>query len=214
MIAPNPTTPATPAQPAVSNEYQLLIPIPTATNNLTTVPTNNPVQYVNTLFTILISLGVVLAVFMLVYAGVLYMSTDAITGKKQGKTIMMRTLYGFIVLVGCFLLLQTLNPRIQEVGRLFNQKGITQYVLYHKSDNQQLGIYSKPELCEGARAGYGTTANEYACKVYDSSATPDAYLLVYTLPATTEVKKIFYPTKAECERWKPTVTNGKCIKVE
>ncbi len=102
------------------SDYQLLVPLPDGGVTQTSVSPTNLVGYVNSMFRLFISLAVVLAVLMIVYGGFLYMSTDAITGKKEGKEIIKRTLWGLLLLLVSFLILNTLNPDILSIGDTFD----------------------------------------------------------------------------------------------
>ncbi|MES2436440.1 MAG: pilin [Patescibacteria group bacterium] len=93
----------------VGEAYQFLAPLPTETG--ATLPAENGLSvYANSMYRILVSISGVIAVFMLVYGGILYMSSDAITGKREGKDIIKRTLWGLILVIGSWLIIYTLNP--------------------------------------------------------------------------------------------------------
>jgi hypothetical protein len=166
---------ATPhAYAVVDTTYTLLTPLPTGstTPDATAVSTTDPVAYIQTLFIIVISLGVVLSVLMLVYGGIIYMSTDAIKQKEDGKKIIVRTLWGFVILIGCYLILVTVNPHVAEIGRLFGQTPAQlplgkQYILVYRNDHTQtagMGVPSNLQNCETARNAYPpATANQLEC---------------------------------------------------
>ncbi len=103
---PAPTTPTT-----VNSEkatYQLLAPILDESGN--EVKTAEFPTYLRYMFIILISLASVIAVLMIVFGGVKYMTTDAYTGKQEGKEIIKRTLGGMILIIASWLIIYTINP--------------------------------------------------------------------------------------------------------
>ncbi len=102
--------------PRLSDCYKFLAPISDESSK-TLVPTNLP-TYLGAMFKIIISLCGVIAVFMIVYGGILYMSTDAIQGKHEGKEIIQRTLWGILLIMASFLILATIN------GNFGNTNGV------------------------------------------------------------------------------------------
>ena len=82
-----------------TDDYQLLVPLPIGANNapLTSLPTASAPGttlgiYIRGMYQLFIALSAVIAVVMIVYGGILYMSTDAIYNKSQWKAIIIRTL--------------------------------------------------------------------------------------------------------------------------
>jgi Type IV secretion system pilin len=89
-------------------QYTLLQPLPGVTSSdsgATDFPT-----YLKGFFSLLIGLALILAVLIIIFGGIQYMSTDAITGKKSGRERITQALLGLLIILGAFLLLQTINP--------------------------------------------------------------------------------------------------------
>lgn len=95
-------------------QYQLLAPLP-ANNPSGQVPTDL-VGYIKGMYQLAISLAAVLAVFMVTYGGILYMSTDAYSQKSEGKEIIKQSLWGLTLLIASFLILSTINPKILDIS--------------------------------------------------------------------------------------------------
>lgn len=57
-----------------------------------------------------------LAVIMIVIGGVQYASSDAITGKSEGKSKITNAIYGLILIFAAFVILQTINPNILKLN--------------------------------------------------------------------------------------------------
>jgi uncharacterized membrane protein YgcG len=112
------------AQATNNPNYQLLTPLPTGNNqSANSIPTSSPLDYINLLFRLGISLAVVFAVFMLVYGGIVTMSTDNIENHREGRKIINRTLWGLLLLLISWLILYTINPRLLDLGAVFRTGG-------------------------------------------------------------------------------------------
>jgi hypothetical protein len=67
-------------------------------------------------FNLLISLAAVFAVLMIVIGGFQYMSTDAIQGKSAGRERIKNAIFGLILVLGAYLILYTINPKLLELN--------------------------------------------------------------------------------------------------
>ena len=70
--------------------------------------------YLPGIFRLSIGIAGVLAVIMIVYGGVEYLSTDAISGKSEGKERIQNALVGLLLAIGSFVILNTINPATVE----------------------------------------------------------------------------------------------------
>lgn len=104
------------AHAQITTNYSLLVPIARETGDQTTVDPSKPIEYIQTLFRLAISLALVLAVLVIVYGGFLYMTTDAISQKKEGKEIIKRSLWGVVLILACVLILQIINPNVLNLN--------------------------------------------------------------------------------------------------
>ncbi len=111
-----------------SNDYTLLAPLPgisTCKDGSTPEPivknadgsTSGGCQttlskYLPNAFNLIIGLAAVLAFLVLTYGGVLYMTSDAITGKSQGKEYITNALWGLGLVLASWVILYTINPAI------------------------------------------------------------------------------------------------------
>ena len=78
----------------------------------TTVDVKTYVQYA---FNLLIALAAVAAVLMIVWGGFEYMTTDAVSGKEDGRKRMTNAIYGLLLVLCSFLILRTINPQFVQV---------------------------------------------------------------------------------------------------
>lgn len=65
-------------------------------------------------FNLLIALAAVSAVFMMVYGGFLYTSTAPMQ-KNEGKDKFLNAIWGLLMVLGAFLILRTVNPKLVEI---------------------------------------------------------------------------------------------------
>jgi hypothetical protein len=98
---------------AATEPYTLLAPLP----NLTTVPGDNPLgTYVPFIFNLLIGLSAVWAVLMIVIGGFQYMTTDAVMKKTQGKERIKNAVFGLVLVIAAWIILNTVNPNLLKLS--------------------------------------------------------------------------------------------------
>ncbi len=95
------------AQDIKPTEYQLLEPLPLGPDGkqVDKVTTS---EYIPGLFRLLLAIAGVLVVLRIIYAGILYMSSDAYSGKSAGKEIINDALWGLALTLGAWILVATL----------------------------------------------------------------------------------------------------------
>ncbi len=69
-------------------------------------------EYMSTLFTTFIAVAAVLAVLMIVVGGIQYISSFSIGAKEKGKERIWNAVFGLLIAISAFLILQTVNPDI------------------------------------------------------------------------------------------------------
>ena len=117
---------------AQETEYKLLAPLPgyVATNpdGETTAS-----KYLKGIFSFTIAIAGGIAVLMIIYGGIKYMSTDAFSGKDEAKGIIESAIWGLVLTIGAWLILYTINPKLvnfdlsiarQNVGEGFDRPNI------------------------------------------------------------------------------------------
>jgi hypothetical protein len=108
-----PTTSAQETPPSVDrSEYELLAPIPYV--EITEEGKTTAQQYIPGAVKLVIVLSGVLAVVMIIAGGVQYISTEAFTGKGDARTTINNALWGLGLVLGSFVLLSTVNPKLLE----------------------------------------------------------------------------------------------------
>ncbi len=96
-------------------QYIPLAPLPGIGDTPDTVRVASSLPlYLIAIFKLLIGLAAALAVVMITIGGFQYMSTDAISGKSEGKEKIKQALTGLILAMGSYLILYTLNPKLTQ----------------------------------------------------------------------------------------------------
>lgn len=72
----------------------------------------NLTVFLNRFFNIAISLGAVLAVMRIAWAGYLYIGSDLWTNKERGREILQDVALGLLLLLAIFIILKQINPEI------------------------------------------------------------------------------------------------------
>ena len=75
-------------------------------------------DYVNALFTFALSLGAILAVLRIAYAGYMYMGTDSWGNKSEAKKIIGDVVVGLLLLLSIWLILNQINPHLLDLNVL------------------------------------------------------------------------------------------------
>ncbi|MCX6701865.1 MAG: hypothetical protein NTX96_01560 [Candidatus Zambryskibacteria bacterium] len=99
----------TPTQP--NNDYTVLAPLPGIGEN---GATTNLGTYLPAAFNIAIAVAAVLAFLVITYGGVLYATSDALSGKAQGREYIENAIYGLLLVIGAWVILYTINPQILD----------------------------------------------------------------------------------------------------
>ncbi len=82
--------------------------------------TSSLATFLNGLFVAAISIGAILAVLRLAYAGYEYMTSDAWGSKSHAKEIIAETVLGLLLLLGTWLTLNQINPKLLDLNILRN----------------------------------------------------------------------------------------------
>jgi hypothetical protein len=96
------------AAPARAIDYSPLEPLP----GLQNVSNINFPQFLGAIFKLLITAGALFAVILLVWGGIMYILSGGGVEMGEAKKRIWAALYGFLILVGAWLLLYTINPTL------------------------------------------------------------------------------------------------------
>ena len=99
---------ATPALAFAQSKYVPLIDIPL----LTQAGDTGFSGYINFLYSLSIGIAGLLAVIKIIVAGVKYMFSDVITDKGSAKKEIQGALFGLLLILGAYIILNTINPQL------------------------------------------------------------------------------------------------------
>jgi len=99
-----------------NSEYCLLAPLPGFEDGKIDTIKMGLGGYINIMFRFVIGLIGLMAVVMIVIGGIEYMSTEAIFKKGEAKNRIMGALGGLLLVLFSFVLLNTLNPNLTDIG--------------------------------------------------------------------------------------------------
>lgn len=94
--------------------YKLLAPLPGLDNSTPFYPADEGSlgTYVNLIIKLVIGISAVLAVLMIVMGGIEYMGSELISSKEAGKDKIQNALFGLLIALGAWALLNTINGEL------------------------------------------------------------------------------------------------------
>jgi len=102
--------------------YTALAPLPCVPGGSVTCSTPGALQttfdfktYVQYVFNLVIALSAAAAVFMIVFGGLQYMTTDSWTGKSDGRKKATDALLGLVLVLTSYMILRTVDPRLVDL---------------------------------------------------------------------------------------------------
>lgn len=98
-------------------EYTVLTELPGTTVNgpcPASGCTANFQSYLPGAFKLIIGLSAVLAFVVITYGGILYATSDALSGKETGREYVTNAVYGLLLVIGAWAILYTINPKMLE----------------------------------------------------------------------------------------------------
>jgi hypothetical protein len=157
----------TPAMAQDNTRYEMLAPLPYVTPANETTTTAK--KYLEGSVKLIIAIGTILAVLMIIYGGVKYMSTDAFSGKSEAKGVIKNAFSGLALVLGAWIILNTISPNLVnfnlsierfEPGKGFEGRlgsGIPPTEGEMGSDRETLGCPACMAITEEIGAKIGTT---------------------------------------------------------
>lgn len=100
------------AEELTPSNYTPLAPLPGTTVTVGGEEVAELNTYIPGIFRLTIAIAGALAIIMIVVGGVEYLSTDAISGKTEGKSKITNALIGLLLAISAFIILNTINPQI------------------------------------------------------------------------------------------------------
>jgi hypothetical protein len=91
------------------------VPLETSSPWAKSIDPNKPAEFFQSVFNTGLAIAATLAVVMIMYGGVKYMTTDAWNNKEEAKEIIQNAVYGLVLALVSYLILYTINPDILNV---------------------------------------------------------------------------------------------------
>lgn len=85
----------------------------------------NLASYISGAFTLTMAIGAVIAFVMITYGGIIYATTDAISGKQNGRKYIRDAVTGLLILFGAFAILNTISPELVNLNIGFDKPEVT-----------------------------------------------------------------------------------------
>ena len=104
---------------ALAQDYAPLAPIEGYVENTTTAT-----DYITGIYRLAFWAAAVLAVVMIVWGGVQYAGSEAVTSKETAKKQIMAAVGGLVLALGSYLLLQTINPDLVNFNVNIGEIGV------------------------------------------------------------------------------------------
>ncbi len=105
-------------QQPLTTDYVVLAPLPRTTVNCTVngkaEQCTDLSMYLPRAFELTIGIAVALAFVVIVYGGVMYATSDALSGKSAGREAIENALWGLLLVIGSYVILQTINPKMLD----------------------------------------------------------------------------------------------------
>lgn len=158
--------------------YQPLAPLPgTQVTGTTSVELDT---YIPGMFKLAIGVAAALAVVMIVIGGVQYLSTDAISGKNEGKERIENALIGLFLAIGAYVILNTINPGILNFNLSIKKPaniGAPQPPSGPTSTPPTLGTWFDDSAERAQLAAMGISINKSNCQNIGDSNCTSVYAL-------------------------------------
>ncbi|MFT7328275.1 MAG: hypothetical protein ACI870_000462 [Crocinitomicaceae bacterium] len=108
-------------------------------------------EYINTVFEVALGILMVLAVIMIIIAGVEYMTVESIYGKSDAKKRITGAITGLILALGIFVILKTINPELLKInfGENINEVSIETVESFGRTDEGVGGYSEAPGFTAG-----------------------------------------------------------------
>jgi type IV secretory pathway VirB2 component (pilin) len=106
--------------------------------------------YAQELITFIIGFAAVLAVLMIVYGGFMYMTGEAIDTKGHGKEVMLNAIYGLLLLLVSWLILNTINPQLLNLNVNLSSANAVRILTVPTSTAPHLSVYNPVADCKAA----------------------------------------------------------------
>ena len=142
-----------PHQVSAQTDYTLLAPIPLekskCTGSANETCKTNASAYIEGIFILIIGIATALAVLMIIFGGIKYMSTDAFEGKSEARTTIQNAIWGLLLAISAWLILNTINPNLTKFNLSITKQEIPANT--NIPGGGDIPLPSDPNNCLGCR---------------------------------------------------------------
>lgn len=154
--------------PTASDEYVVLVPLPGigdgANNGKTTLET-----YLPNAFNLMVGIAAGLAFIMITWGGIVYATSDALSSKSEGRGYIENAVWGLLLVIGAWVILNTINPQILNFNLILPKADTQKSSVTTGGAGGTSGTGSGGVGCEGPCPYSYTTAGGTVIKYNDCS---------------------------------------------
>lgn len=183
------------------SQYTPLAPI---TAPGASVSTSNLTSFLIDLIRVTIAASAALAVLMVIFGGIQYMSTDAFSGKSDARKRITNALFGFLLVMISYLVLRTINPALVDFSIINNDLGSNGATTIPNGspDQKVVSLGHSGEVGNATvqqysfKATNGTRYNVTGLKTENLNNLNDTDF--YSISIIKNPTTVYYETEAEC----------------
>ena len=146
-----------PANKTTKTTYTMLAPLPglgldgtDKTIDTAYDATNNPCPfgyYLNIMIKLFLGICGVLAVIMIIWGGVQYMTNELISNKEEGRKSITNAIFGLLLALGSYIILNTLNPDLLNI--CLNNLPLAEITISPETTETTIGAEGKTTIVNG-----------------------------------------------------------------
>ncbi|MFA5888732.1 MAG: pilin [Candidatus Paceibacterota bacterium] len=100
------------------NDYTIIAPLPKISGPMKLG------DYLPAAFNLSIGIAAALAFLVITWGGITYATSDAISGKQQGKEWITNAIWGLVLVIGAWIILSTINPQILRLDLILKNPSV------------------------------------------------------------------------------------------
>jgi lipoprotein-anchoring transpeptidase ErfK/SrfK len=130
-------------------------------------------RYLNIILRLAIGLAAVLAVVMIVFGGIQYMTSELVHSKEAGKQRITNAVLGLLVALGAYLILFTVNPNLLDTA-----VDVPQVKIQYTADEANWSLTERTESAVGGRYVAGPASPEVLGFISRNGGSPSLSIIV------------------------------------
>ena len=123
-------------------------------------------EYISKLYTFSLAIGGILAVLMIVSGGILFSVSGAVDKQSEGKSMILSAIFGLVLLLGSYLLLNTINPELtvlRNPGAGFITSGGGDVSKMNSCTATSTGVAGPSDTCQPGESPFNLSTGECQC---------------------------------------------------